>query len=85
VAVSTGGRSPALASWLRAKLEAEIGPEYEVLADLLASERATMKEAGMSTEAADWKRALDSDMLHLIQTGQIERARERLQACLSSS
>jgi siroheme synthase-like protein len=85
VAVSTGGRSPALASWLREKLEAEIGPEYEVLADLLATERATMKEAGMSTETVDWKRALDSDMLHLIQTGQIERARERLQACLSSS
>jgi len=85
VAVSTGGRSPALASWLRTKLEDEIGPEYEVLAELLASERADLKEAGRSTEDVDWKRALDSDMLHLIQTGQIERARERLQACLSSS
>jgi len=84
-AVSTGGRSPALASWLRAKLEAEIGPEYEVLAELLAAERAELKRAGRSTETVDWKRALDSDMLHLIQTGQIERARERLQACLSSS
>jgi siroheme synthase-like protein len=83
--VSTGGRSPALAAWLRDRLEGEIGPEYAVLAELLAVERAKVKEAGRSTESADWKRALDSDMLHLIRTGQIELARERLQACLSSS
>ena len=85
VTVSTGGRSPALASWLKAKVDAELGPEYEVLAELLASERAALQAGGRSTEDVDWKRALDSDMLHLIRTGQIERARERLQACLSSS
>ena len=51
----------------------------------LAAERTALKEAGRSTESVDWKTALDSDMLHLIRTGQIERARERLQACLSSS
>ena len=37
VAVSTGGRSPALASWLKERLAAEVGPEYEVLADLMAA------------------------------------------------
>jgi len=85
VTVSTGGHSPALAAWLRERFEAQLGPEFETLVDLLATERAAMQAAGRSTEDADWKRALDSDMLELIRAGQIMSARERLQACLSSS
>ena len=85
VAVSTGGRSPALASWLRRRLEGEIGPEYAVLLDILAAERDGLKAAGRSTEGLDWNSALDSDMLDLIRTGDLAHARERLQTCLSSS
>lgn len=85
VAVSTGGRSPALASWLRRRLEGQIGPEYAVLLDLLATERDGLKAAGVSTEGLDWRSALDSDMLDLIRTGDLAHARERLQTCLSSS
>ena len=85
VTVSTGGHSPALAAWLRERFEAQLGPEYETLVDLLATERAALQAAGRSTEDVDWKRALDSDMLELIRAGQIMSARERLQACLSSS
>ena len=85
VTVSTGGRSPALARWLRERLEEEIGPEYEVLLDLLAEERETIKASGRSTEGLDWQSALDSDMLGLIRSGDVMQARERLQTCLSSS
>jgi precorrin-2 dehydrogenase/sirohydrochlorin ferrochelatase len=85
ITVSTGGRSPALARWLRQRLEEEIGPEYEVLLDLLAEERETIKASGRSTEGLDWQRALDSDMLRLIRSGDVMHARERLQTCLSSS
>jgi len=85
VAVSTGGRSPAVASWLKGRLAAEIGPEYEVLLDLLASEREAVRADGRSTESLNWQKALDSDMLELIKNGQVADARERLQACLSSS
>jgi len=85
VSVSTSGRSPAVARWLRERLDEEIGPEYEVLLDLVASERDAMKAVGRSTEDVDWRAALDSDMLELIRSGQVTRARERLQACLSSS
>lgn len=85
VTVSTGGRSPALATWLRRRLEGEIGPEYAVLLDLLATERDGLKAAGISTEGLDWRSALDSDMLDLIRTGDLTHARERLQTCLSSS
>ncbi len=84
IAVSTGGQSPALAAWLRRRLEADVGPEYEVLAGLLSEARTWLKEAGQSTEGLDWHKALDSDMLDLIRAGQITEARERLQAWLSS-
>lgn len=83
--VSTGGRSPALSAWLGARLAERLGPEYGVLGELLSAERDRLKAAGRSTEGVDWQKALDSDMLELIRSGQVDRARERLQACLSSS
>lgn len=85
VTLSTGGHSPALATWLRSHVEGQLGPEYEVLLDLLSAARDELKATGRSTEGADWRSALDSDMLDLIRAGHIDRARERLQACLSSS
>ena len=85
IAVSTGGRSPALASWLKERLATEIGTEYEVLVDLLAAEREAVRADGRSTGGLNWQKALDSDMLELIKSGHVADARERLQACLSSS
>ena len=82
---STGGHSPALAVWLKDRLAAEIGPEYEVLAGMLSEERDAVRAQGRSTEGMDWQRALDSDMLDLIRSGRVQQAKERLQACLSSS
>jgi siroheme synthase-like protein len=83
VAVSTSGRSPALAGWLREQVAGQIGPEVEALAEMLSEARDELKAAGRSTEDVDWRRALDSDMLELIRTGHTAQARERLQACLS--
>ena len=85
VTISTGGRSPAVATWLRRRLESELGPELEVLLDLVSEQRRRVQAAGHSTESLDWQRALDSDMLDLIRAGDLGAARERLQACLSSS
>jgi siroheme synthase-like protein len=85
VAVSTGGHSPALATWIRGEVAAQLGPEVELLAEWLSEARDELKAAGRSTEDVDWRSALDWDMLELIRTGQTVQARERLQACLSSS
>ena len=84
VAVSTDGSSPALASWLRDRLEAELGApgEIEALAGLLAEARSAIRGAGGRTEGLNWRGALDSDMLELIRSGQVDQARERLRACL---
>jgi precorrin-2 dehydrogenase/sirohydrochlorin ferrochelatase len=85
VTFSTGGRSPALAAWLRRRFEAELGPEMETLLDLLGSERSRLRAEGRSTEEVDWQNAIDSGMLELIREGRLAEAKERLQACLSSS
>ncbi|MDP9404570.1 MAG: bifunctional precorrin-2 dehydrogenase/sirohydrochlorin ferrochelatase [Actinomycetota bacterium] len=85
VAVSTGGHTPALARWLKERVAQSIGPEYEVLAELLSAERDAIRSSGRSTEGLNWQSALESDMLDLIRTGQVREAKERLQACLSSS
>jgi precorrin-2 dehydrogenase/sirohydrochlorin ferrochelatase len=85
VTVSTAGHSPALASWVRGELAAQLGPEVGQLAQLLSEARDQLKAAGRSTEEVDWRPALDWDMLELIRSGRTAQARERLQACLSSS
>jgi precorrin-2 dehydrogenase len=85
VTFATGGQSPALAAWLRERFEVEFGPEYEQLIAVLAEARADLVARGESTEHPGWKRALDSGMLEMIREGHLAEAKERLQACLSSS
>jgi siroheme synthase-like protein len=85
VTVGTGGRSPALAAWLKERFSAELGPEYETLLELLSEAREAVQADGRSTEDADWKRALDSGMLDLIRAGRVSEAKELLRSCLSSS
>lgn len=82
VSVSTGGTSPALAAWLRDRLAGEVGPEYTILAELLAERRQALRLQGTPTEGLSWQRALDSGMLDLVREGRVAEARELLQACL---
>lgn len=55
VTVSTGGASPALASFLRSELEALIGPEFAEVVAQLSIQRAQFHAEGISTEEVDWK------------------------------
>ena len=59
VTVSTGGNSPALSSWLRRKLEALIGVEFESVVDEIAQERLSIHAQGRSTEDIDWTPIID--------------------------
>ena len=85
VTVSTGGYSPAVASWVRDQIAVDLGPEYDTLVGMLHEARREVIAAGGSTEALDWRAALDSGILDLIRAGRLEAAKERLGACLSSS
>ena len=73
VAVATGGASPALSAWLRDRIAADIGPEYAMLAEMLAEARAEDRDR-------DWRNILDSGILEDIKAGRIAEARERLQS-----
>lgn len=81
VTVSTGGRSPALAAWLRDRIAADLGPAVATLLDLMAEVREEERAAGRPTEALDWRRALDSGILEDVRAGRIEAAREALRTC----
>ena len=85
VTIGTGGRSPALATYLKDHVATEMGPEWGALLDLLAEEREAARAAGVSTETLDWRQALDSGILDLVRAGRVAQAKELLRACLSSS
>lgn len=83
VTVSTGGASPAVASWLRARIDAALGPEFDVLVRLVADARSAVIAQGRATEGLDWRSALDSGMLELVREGRLNDARARLEAVLA--
>ncbi len=67
LAVSTDGRSPALAGWLRDELAAALPAGVDRAAEDLARQRAGIRAAGESTETIDWsgriRAALDAAAL----------------------
>jgi siroheme synthase-like protein len=75
VAVSTGGLSPALASWLRARVASECGDGLGTLAQLLGEARANLKRAGLPTDSVDWAHLLNGPLLGLVRAGDIDNAR----------
>ena len=78
VTVSTGGRSPALARWLRKRIEREIDSGYTTLLELLAETRQEARAAFKTSEVPGWEAALDSGLLELVRAGRIVEARSLL-------
>lgn len=78
IAVSTGGASPALASWLRRRLGQEAGPGLGRLAELLEEARRRVRAEGRSTTSIDWAALLDGDLPGLVAAGDLEAARDLL-------
>jgi len=74
VAVSTAGRSPALASWLRDRLSAVCGDGIGTLAQILGDARAQMQEAGLRIDTVDWAALLDGPLPSLVAAGELDNA-----------
>jgi precorrin-2 dehydrogenase len=85
VAVATGGHSPALATWLRRRLEGELGPEVAVLAGLLGEARSRVKASGRSTEDLDWQALLDGGLLDVLVAEGEDAARARIESWLGGA
>lgn len=75
VAVSTSGASPALASWLRRWIAADIGEGFGTLAGLLADARRRWRAEGRLGGGRDWQALFDGPILDLVRRGQLDEAR----------
>ena len=82
VAISTNGRSPGLARWLRRRYERELSGGYDQLLDLLSETRTEARAAFGTSEISGWDDALDADLLGLVRSGRIEAARSVLRESL---
>lgn len=84
VAVSTGGSSPALASWMARRVAEALGPHVGELAALLAEARRRVQEQGRPTESVDWQGLLDGELPRLVQQGRSAEARALVERALSA-
>jgi siroheme synthase-like protein len=85
IAVSTAGRSPALARRIRTRLEKDIGVEYAALAEIVDEVRSEIKKKGMEIGTEDWQDAMDVDsMIELLKKGEREKAKNLLLKNLKS-
>lgn len=78
VAVSTNGRSPALASWIRDQIAETLPAGIADALDLVAEVRAELKAAGQSTETIGWREAFDAGFVQLVADGEHAAARSLL-------
>jgi len=84
VAVSTSGRSPALARILRQKLEKEIGPEYALLLEFLAALRKKILGLGWGHRENQkvFRGLAKKDLLSLIKEKKFSDLNRRLKSIL---
>jgi siroheme synthase-like protein len=86
VAISTAGKSPALARKLRTILEANLPPEYASLVGVVADVREELSRRGVTVDADTWQQCLDIDvLLEMVGRGESEEARQMLIGCLTDA
>ncbi len=79
IAVSSAGRSPALARKIRIRLEEIFGDEYAALAIMISQVRAELRRQGIRVDAETWQKALDLDLLiETLKRGNNKEARNLL-------
>jgi siroheme synthase-like protein len=78
VSVATGGRSPAVASWLRRRIEALLDDATLAVLDTAAGVREEVRAAGRPTEVPGWAEVLDGTALDLARRGRLADLERRL-------
>ncbi len=85
LAVSTDGVHPGAARWLCDQASLAVTPEVLAALALVDEIRLEDVASGGLGRRPDWRSAVESGTLDLIREGHLAEAKERLQACLSSS
>lgn len=83
IAISTSGRSPAMARKMREEIEAFLTDDWAAMLELAAEVRAELREQGKLIDAEIWNKALDADLKKLLAEGKQVEARERLRRSLA--
>lgn len=88
LAISTGGRAPALAKRIRRRLAEQFGWQWEALIDVIGEVRAETRPkrtVDFKTWAARWNDVLDreEELLDLLEEGRIDEVRARVYAALN--
>lgn len=82
LAVSTNGRSPAFAAWLRRRLDAQITEAHARLVDLLGEARDEARSRFGTSEHPGWADVLDDELVALVSAGRDDDARARIRRAL---
>lgn len=85
IAISTDGKSPALAKHLREELEGQIGPEYGQYLEMLSEFRQSAREKYTNSPAKidkAFQNVFESEALKLISRGDISSAKKRIAECI---
>ncbi len=85
VTVGTAGRSPAMATFLRNRIDEALGSDVAALVEVVAAVRDELRAEGVPTEQLAWQEAFDPEFLELVAVGNFDQASERLRECLLSS
>jgi uroporphyrin-III C-methyltransferase/precorrin-2 dehydrogenase/sirohydrochlorin ferrochelatase len=88
VAISTGGRAPALAKRLREQLSDVLGPEYAAVIELLSEAREEAlrtRDVEFPVWAERWARAVAHDLPGLVAEGRVGEARSLVDRSLSGA
>lgn len=85
ISISTQGKSPLLASYIRQQLEGQFGPEYAELADILGELRPKVIRAveDIKQRREIYARIIESDILDLLRQGRKDEVKERIDNVLS--
>jgi siroheme synthase-like protein len=79
IAISTAGKSPALARKIRTELDAILPAQYARLLSLVSDVREELAQRQISVDSEKWQRSLKIDvLLEMIGKGQIDQARKKL-------
>jgi siroheme synthase-like protein len=78
VAISTEGRSPAMATWLRRRYQRDLDDHMSDLLQLVSETRERVRRLHGTSEGFDWQRLLDDGLLDDVREGRHAHARFRL-------
>ncbi len=84
-AVSTGGKSPAMARKVREDLEKFFPEEYGKLLELVADVREEFKKSGEKFDPETWNKALNSNVMDIIKNGKKREAKAFILSMLRGS